>query len=99
MDAAEETLFAYASGELDGEEERAFEEMLLTSPELRREVERYEKLLVLLRAAAGEEVDVPENFASRVNRRVMLKAYLRAASGLFEGLLGAYGRAVLYYLR
>lgn len=99
MDTTEEMLFAYATGVLDSDEARVLEERIENSPVLRREAERYEKLAVLLRAASEEEVRAPASLAGKVGRQVMLKAYLKAASGLFEGILGAYGRAVLYYLK
>lgn len=95
----DETLFAYANGELGEKESLDLEGRLGRSPDLRREVERYERLIVLLGAAAEEDMRAPDDLAARVNRRVLMKAYIRAASGIFEGIIGAYGRAVLYYLR
>ncbi|SMC02836.1 anti-sigma factor family protein [Rubrobacter radiotolerans] len=92
-------LFLYATGELEGDEALSFERELAASPELRRELERYERLVVLLRAAAEEEIRAPGSLSGRVNRRVAISSYLKAATGLVEGVLGMYGRAVLYYLR
>ncbi|MGI8649242.1 MAG: anti-sigma factor family protein [Rubrobacter sp.] len=99
MDLTEEMLFAHASGTLDEREARNFEGQLERSSTLRQEAERYERLVVLLRAAAEEDVRAPQKLAGKINRQVMLNAYLKAATGLFEGVLGAYGRAVLYYLK
>lgn len=94
----EELLPAYAAGELSGEERENVEAELRRSPGMRRELDRYEKLFVLLAAAAEEEEHAPAALAGRVRRQVAMEAYLRAAASTVESLLGAYGRAVIYYL-
>lgn len=97
--SAEELLPAYAAGELSGEELKLVEAELESSPRLRRELEEYEAVFALLAAAAEEEVRAPKTLRGRVNRRIALQAYLGAATNVLEDLLGAYGRAILYYLR
>lgn len=98
-DGFEDMLFDYASGRLPEEEKDALEAELRDSDYLRRELERYEGLLVVLTAAAEEELRAPDGLAGKVGRRVAVKAYLAVATGLAEGLLGDYGRAIIYYLR
>lgn len=94
----EELLPAYAAGELSAEEVARVEAALAGSRRLREELARYERLFVLLAAAAGEEVDTPSGLQSGVMRRVALVHYIDAAAGLADDLLGAYGRAIVYYL-
>ena len=95
----EDLLPAYAAGELEAEESERVEAALRDSPRLRRELERYETMFVLLAAAAEEEVKAPKTLRGRVDRRVAVQAYLGAATNVLDDLLGAYGRAILYYLR
>jgi anti-sigma factor RsiW len=95
----EDLIPAYAAGELSEEEARRVEAALEGSPRLREELRRYERLFVLLSAAAAEEVRAPRSLEARVAAQVALRAYLKAAAGLAGGLLGDYGRALIYYLR
>lgn len=95
----EELLPAYVAGELSGPELELVEVALAGSSRLREETRRYERMFVLFSAAAAEEMEVPAGFERRVARRVAVKAYLGAAARMAEGILGAYGRAALYYLK
>ncbi|MDQ3506867.1 MAG: zf-HC2 domain-containing protein [Actinomycetota bacterium] len=97
--SVEELLAAYATGELEGEERERVESALEESPRLRENLEQYEAMFVLLAAAAEEEVKAPKGFRGRVERRVAIAAYLGAATNVLADLAGAYGRAILYYLR
>jgi anti-sigma factor RsiW len=98
VEGVEELLPTYVSGELPDEERARVEVALAGSPRLRDEVSRYETLFVLLATAAAEELEAPANLQARIARQVALKSYLGAAARLVEGLLGVYGRAVIYYL-
>lgn len=95
--SAEELLPAYVAGELSDAEEARVEAALADTPRLRDEFARYERLFVLL--AAAEEVEAPTGLQNRVARQVVMRSYLSAVASLVEGLLGTYGRAVIYYLR
>jgi anti-sigma factor RsiW len=94
----EELIPAYLMGELPEEEQERVEEALASSARLRRERERYERLLVLLSAAAAEEIEAPWDLQARIRAQVAMRAYLKAAFEVAEGLLGTYGRALIYYL-
>ena len=94
----EELLPGYVTGELSEEEAKRVQVALAGSPRLRVELSRYERLFVLLSAAAAEEVRVPADLRTRVFLRITLNAYLGAAAQLLGSLLGAYGRAIVYYL-
>lgn len=95
----EELIPGYVLGELREEERERVEAALAESPHLRTELSRYERLFVLLSAAASEEVRVPADLRTRIALQLALRAYLGAAAELVNSLLGAYGRALIYYLR
>jgi anti-sigma factor RsiW len=95
----EDLLQAYATGDVSDEEAEQVEEAMAESPRLRDELARYERLFVLLVAAAEEEVRVPRDLRARVVWRIAMISYLNSAAELAGGLLGAYGRALIYYLR
>ncbi len=95
----EDLLQAYATGDVSDEEAGRVERAIAESPRLRDELARYERLFVLLVAASEEEVRVPRDLRARVIWRVALTAYLNSAAELAGGLLGAYGKALIYYLR
>ncbi|CAA9447507.1 MAG: hypothetical protein AVDCRST_MAG37-1981 [uncultured Rubrobacteraceae bacterium] len=97
--SVEELLPAYAAGELSAEESERVEVALAESQRLRVELSRYERLFVLLAAAAAEEVRVPADLRTHVTLQLTLNAYLDAAAGLLGGILGAYGKALVYFLR
>lgn len=95
----EELLPAYVAGELSEEENERVEAALVESPRLRTELTRYERLFVLLSAAATEEIRVPADLRTRITVQITLNAYLDAAADLLGDILGAYGRALIYFLR
>jgi anti-sigma factor RsiW len=95
----EELLPAYVAGELSEEENERVEAALVDSPHLRTELSRYERLFVLLSAAAAEEIRVPADLRTRITVQITLNAYLDAAADLLGDILGAYGRALIYFLR
>jgi anti-sigma factor RsiW len=95
----EELLPAYVAGELSEEESERVEAALAESPRLREEFSRYERLFVLLSAAAAEEVRVPADLRTRIALQITMNAYLDAAANLLGDILGAYGRALVSFLR
>lgn len=95
----EELLPAYVAGELSEEDSERVEAALTESSRLRAELSRYERLFVLLSAAAAEEVRVPAELRTRIILQITLTAYLDAAAELLGGILGAYGRALVYFLK
>ncbi len=95
----EELLPAYVAGELSEEENERMEAAIVESPRLQTELSRYERLFVLLSAAAAEEIRVPADLRARIIVQITLNAYLDAAADLLGDILGAYGRALIYFLR
>ncbi|WP_273844082.1 anti-sigma factor family protein [Rubrobacter calidifluminis] len=93
-----EMIPSYLAGELSEEEARMVERALESSRWLRHELERYERLFVLLSAAAAQEIEPPWDLEVRIRAQVAMRAYLKAAFEIVEGLAGNYGRALIYYL-
>lgn len=96
---SDELIAAYASGEIPETEREQVEAALRASPEGQDQVARYQRLFLLLAAAAAEDLDAPADLETRIARQVAVNAYLTAAFDLMSGLLGTYGRAIAYYLR
>jgi anti-sigma-K factor RskA len=94
----EELLPAYVAGELSEEESARVEAALAESSRLRTELSRYERLFVLLSAAAAEEVRVPSDMRTGITFQLTVSAYLGVAAELLGDVLGAYGRALVYFL-
>ena len=88
---------AYVAGELAEADRARVEAALARSPRLRAELARYTRLFALLAAARGE-VRSPAGLEGRIVRQVAARGDLRAAAGLAGEALGAYGRALAYYL-
>ena len=93
-----ELLPAYVAGELDADVQERVTRALAASPRLREELARYRRLFVLLAALAAQEVAPDAGLDRRIMRQVAIRWYFGGAARFLEGLAGAYGRAVLYYL-
>lgn len=89
---------AYAAEELDVVTRERVARALAESASLREELVRYRRLFVLLVALAEEEVAPEKALERQIMRRIAIQWYLGTAARLVEGIAGAYGRAVLYYL-
>ncbi len=96
---ADELLAAYAAGELSDRERETVEAALTASPQSRAEVSRYLQIFLLIAAAAAEDLQAPADIETRIARQVAVRAYLNLAFDLASDLLGAYGRAIVCYLR
>ena len=94
-----ELLPAYVADELAADERTRVERALADSARLRDELERYRHLFVLLAALSVEESTAPSGLDARIIRQVAVQWYLGAAARWLEGLAGAYGRALLHYMR
>ncbi len=96
---ADELLAAYAAGELSEGERQAVDAVLAASPQLRGEASRYLQIFLLIAAAAAEDLQAPADIETRIARQLAVNAYLNLAFDLASDLLGAYGRAIVCYLR
>lgn len=94
-----ELLAAYAAGELADEDRARVERALDRSPRLQAELAQYRQLFVLLAATSMEDVTTPAGLEGRIIGRIAVQWYLDASLRLIEDVLGAYGRALIYYLR
>ncbi len=93
-----ELLPAYVAGELTAEGQERVTRALAESPRLRDELARYRRLFVLLVALAEEEVAPEGGLGRRIMRQIAIQWYLGSTARFLEGIAGAYGRAILYYL-
>lgn len=89
----------YAADELGAADRARVEAALAESARLRDELARYRQLFVLLAALSLDEATAPEGLDVRITRRIAVEWYLGAAARWLEGLAGAYGRALVHYLR
>jgi anti-sigma factor RsiW len=93
-----ERIGSYASGELEDEEAREVEELLLERPEYRRLAESYARMLVMLATLGNEPVEAPTAVIDYAIRKAYFSAFLRSAEA-FAGALGrSYLDAFVYYL-
>ncbi|CAA9550725.1 MAG: hypothetical protein AVDCRST_MAG18-295 [uncultured Thermomicrobiales bacterium] len=101
MSATDEVLDllpAYVADELDAAERERVERALAGSPRLHEELGGYRRLFVLLAALADEEVVLTASAERRMLRQLAIGWYLSGTVRFVEGLAGAYGRALIYYL-
>lgn len=93
-----ERIGAYAAGELEGEEARETERLMLETEDNRRLAESYAQMLVLLSALGRETPEAPEAVVSYAIRRAYVSAVLRRADSIMRGLAIDYLGALVHYL-
>jgi anti-sigma-K factor RskA len=93
-----EKIGAYAAGELEGEEAREAERLLLGNEDHQRLVESYTRMLVLLSVMGQESPEAPSSVVNHAIRRAYISAFLRGAEDFFGGLGRSYAGAFVYYL-
>lgn len=93
-----ETIGAYAADELEGEEAREAERLILESPDHRRLAESYARMLAMLSALGEETVEAPDAVVGYAIRRAYVSAFLRQADDLLRGVAGDYLGALVFYL-
>ncbi len=95
----EELLPAYIAGELSEAGRERVRAALATSPRLREERAHYQQLFLLFVLAQAAELPTPTDLSTRIMRHVTLHYYLNRLTNLAYDLVGAYGRAIAFYLR
>ena len=93
-----EKIGAYASGELEGDEAREAERLLLQNEDYHRLVESYTRMLVLLSVMGQESPEAPRAVVNHAIRRAYVSAFLRGAEDFVGGLGRSYAGAFVYYL-
>lgn len=88
---------AYVADELDAAERERVAHALAASSRLQDELVRYQRLFVLLAALADEDVALGATAERRMLRQLAIGWYLGGAARFVEGLVGAYGRALIHY--
>jgi anti-sigma-K factor RskA len=93
-----ELIGAYAAGELEGEEAREAERLIMERPDHRRLAESYARMLVMLSVLGSEPVEAPEAVVDYAIRRAYVSAFLRQAESFIGDLGRSYLQAFVYYL-
>ncbi len=93
-----EKIGAYAADELEGEEAREVERLILEEPDYRRLAESYVQMLAVLSALGDEQVEAPEAVVGYAVRRAYVSAFLRRADRMLRDLTGDYLGALVHYL-
>jgi hypothetical protein len=93
-----EKIGSYAAGELDGEEARETERLIIERPDYRRLTESYTRMLVMLSALGHESPESPRKVISYAVYRAYLSASLRQVDQVLRGLVDDYFGALVYYL-
>ena len=93
-----ERIGAYAAGELESEEAREVEQLILERPDYRRLAESYARMLVMLTTLGNEPVEAPEAVVGYAIRRAYISAFLRGAEDFIGALGRSYLNAFVYYL-
>lgn len=93
-----EMIGAYAAGELDSEEARETERLLLENEDRQRLVESYTRLFVLLSVMGQESPEAPDAVINHAIRRAYVSAFFQQAEEVFAGIGRSYAGAFIYYL-
>ena len=93
-----ERIGAYAAGELEGEEARRVEQLILEDEDHQRMSEAYTRMLVLLSVMGQESPEAPGAVADQAIQRAYYSALVRQTESFFSDLGRSYVNAFVYYL-
>lgn len=93
-----ERIGAYAAGEIEGEEAREVERLMLQTEDNRRLAQSYAQMLALLSALGQETPEAPEAVVNYAIRRAYISATFRQADSIMRGLAIDYLGALVHYL-
>ena len=93
-----ERVGSYVAGELEREDAREVERLILENPDYRRVAESYSRMLVMLSTLGGERVESPDEIVGYAVRRAYVSAFFRHAQQVAQGLVGDYLGALAFYL-
>ena len=93
-----EMIGAYAAGELDNEEARRAERLLLENDDRQRLVESYTRMFVLLSVMGQESPEAPDAVINYAIRRAYISAVFQQAEEIFGSIGRSYFGAFVYYL-
>lgn len=93
-----EKIGAYAAGELEGQEARDAERLLIENEDHQRLIESYTRMFVLLSVMGQESPEAPDSVVNYAIRRAYVSAFFRQAEEFFGGLGRSYLGAFVYYL-
>lgn len=93
-----ELIGAYAAGELEPDEARKTERLLMENSDHQRLVESYGRMIVLLSVMGQESPEAPNAVVNAAIRRAYFSAFFQQAENLFGGIGRSYKDAFIYYL-
>lgn len=93
-----ERIGAYAAGELEGDEARRTERLILENEDHQRLSEAYSRMLVLLSVMGQESPEAPDAVANQAVQRAYYSALMRQTETFFSDLGRSYVNAFVYYL-
>lgn len=93
-----EKIGAYAAGELDNEEARRTERLLLENGDRQRLVESYTRMFVLLSVMGEESPEAPDAVINYAIQRAYVSAFFQQAEDFFGSIGRSYADAFIYYL-
>ena len=93
-----EMIGAYAADELDSEEARETERLLLANGDRQRLVESYTRMFVLLSVMGEESPEAPNAVINYAIRRAYVSAFFQQAEDIFGSIGRSYADAFIYYL-
>lgn len=93
-----EMIGAYAAGELEGDETRKTERLLLENEDRQRLVESYNRMILLLSVMGQESPEAPDAVIHHAIRRAYVSAFFQQAESFFGSIGRSYLDAFIYYL-
>ena len=93
-----ERVGSYAAGELEREDAKEVERLILENPDYQRLAESYTRMLAMLTILGSERVEAPSEIVAYAVRRAYISAALRQVQQLAQGLVGDYLGALAMYL-
>ena len=93
-----ERVGSYVAGELEREDAKEVERLILENPDYQRLAESYTRMLAMLTILGSERVEAPSEIVAYAVRRAYISAALRQVQQLAQGLVGDYLGALALYL-
>ncbi|MGI9050266.1 MAG: hypothetical protein ACR2GU_12990 [Rubrobacteraceae bacterium] len=93
-----EKIGAYTAGELEGDEARRAEQLILENEDNQRLSEAYTRMLILLSVMGQESPVTPDTVVDYAVQRAYYSALMRQTETFFSDLGRSYLDAFVYYL-
>lgn len=93
-----ELIGSYAAGDLDAEESREVERLILESEDHQELAQLYARMLTLLSVIGQEAPHAPDSVVNHAIRRAYISAFFRQTERLISGIGISYASALVDYL-